>query len=139
MDDIKSFVRNVVEDKEKGSFKQEVLDGKVLVRMSVHRDKNSAGGSWSILIKDILPDSKSLKDYGSIEEMSSDIGVENNFEDFRSGFGFLGDDFEELENNLISLIDDNFGHNPYEPSLEIPRDGDSEYDLVFHDSFVIFE
>lgn len=106
-----------------GDVSEQFFDGDVEIRLSIGRmgGDEHRSGSFSFL----------LKWDGDIEELAR--------KKIRR-VADLNERYEDLEDSFVDLIDENLGYNAYEPQIdEADRPGESEYDIVFHDSVTVFE
>lgn len=121
---IQTFLEEVGENREyTGDVSEQFFDGEVEIRMSIGEigGDDHRSGSFSIL----------LQWDGDIEELAHKRILR---------VADLDDKYEDLEDKFVDLIDEHLGHNAYEPQIdEADRPGETEYNIVFHDSVVVFD
>lgn len=120
---IEEFAKEVNENREKtGSVKETVLGGELEIRMSLHETPDDhRAGSFSLLIK-------------------TDRDIEELAHEEILALRDLDSKYEPYEKELNNLIDENFGYNPYEPIMDkASQPGEEDFDIVFHDSVIVFD
>lgn len=121
---IEAFLSNVDETRSfTGSEIETALNEDLKIQISVHEDEvdDHRNGSFSILLR-TDEDLDELAKRGVLPE------------DIRSEYGEYADELSEL-------IDKYCGYNPFEILMDEPSERFNEggYDVVFHDSFVVFD
>lgn len=121
---IRSFLESLAEDDTlTGESMDVVLDGDVAFRINISRvsEDEPRSGSFSILFKT----DKSLEELAEEEVYCA---------------GDVDERVDSIEDEFIELIDTHLGYNAYEPLLDVAdRNGEEDYDIVMHDSVMVYE
>lgn len=113
---------SVIERAFTGDVEQEIDDGNAKIRVSiVEGADNHRVGSFSFLLQ-------------------SDTDLEDLATQEVYRVADVNDSYKEVESQLMDLIDENCGYNPYEPLLDVAdQPSEDGYDIVFHDSITVFD
>lgn len=120
---IQEFLKKVESNENyTGSVEEQFFDGDVKIRLSIGKtDDGHRNGSFSFL----------LKWDGDFEELGKK-------EIWR--VADLNELYEDLEDSFVDLINETLGYNEYEPILDkADAPGEEEYDIVFHDSVIVYD
>lgn len=121
---ITEFLESVKEDEDfVGEITETFFDGDLEIRLYIGKDEQEGHrrGSFSIL----------LKWDGDFEELGKREILR---------VGDINTKYEEIEKSFVTQIDENLGYNAYEPILDIAdRKTEEDFDIVFHDSVIVFE
>lgn len=126
MDKLQTFFENIEQNREfTGDVKETVLNGKAEIRASVYEDEveGHRNGTIEILLQ-TDEDPEEILSTAQLARMR-DVDLE----------------IKRIETQLMELIDEHCGYNPYEPLFDIAEEkfDEGEFDIVAHDSFVVFD
>ena len=130
LDTTKQFFQRVNSERQfTGSVTETVLDGNGEVRVKVSEsDDNHRNGSFHMLF------SVDVSMFDSDREYVLDTVAQEGLSP-----SVLSDEYGTISSELSTLVNEHCGYNPHEIVSDRPAPSEADFDIVYHDSFVVFD